>query len=442
MKYILVLVLTCCALVGFGQDSLNMERLAQWDPVGYPTNPGGVQYNDLWGWVAPTGEEYAILGNSDSILVIDVTECGDPQRVFGYYGGDDPTWRDFKTYGNYAYGVCDGCNEGLHIFDLGALPNGPVEHVLTTTEFFVDIHNIFIDEGSARLYAVYGSSGSTEVRILDLTDPESPTLLASHNLISGNGNHIHDLYVKNDTIYGSHGYEGFYVWDLVDAQNPILLGNVDTGNYNHSSWIDQSGQYAYYAEEVPTGQPMGIIDLTNLGVPNNDIFMVGTFVDQIEPNGSPTPHNPYVRGDYLYISYYEDGTKVYDISNPTSPVLLGYYDTYPSNDGNYTGYEGNWGTYPYLPSGCIISSDITFGLHTLQVDYGLTDTCTPVVDVDEANISSDTYIASNHLMSESLVDDGSTVTFQANFSVTLEPGFEVKAGADFEAKIDNCVSTN
>jgi len=58
------------------------------------------------------------------------------------------------------------------------------------------------------------------------------------------------------------------------------------------------------------------------------------------------------------MSYYVDGTRILDISDPVNPVEVGFYDT-----SDLTGlYDGNWGTYAYLPSGYIISSDRQNGL--------------------------------------------------------------------------------
>jgi hypothetical protein len=57
-----------------------------------------------------------------------------------------------------------------------------------------------------------------------------------------------------------------------------------------------------------------------------------------------------------------DGTRVLDISDPTNPVEVGYFDT-----SDLTGlYDGNWGTYAYLPSGYIISSDRNNGLFIFE----------------------------------------------------------------------------
>ncbi len=357
----------------YGQSSLNMNLAGQYDPPNMPSTSSGVTYNDVWGYTADDGSEYAILGNVDSILVIDVSICDSPQRVFGFAGGDRSIWRDFKTYQNYLYAVCDNCTEGLQIFDMSGLPNGNVSHVLSTRAFFDDAHNIFIDTTTQKLYAA-GSNGAIEgLTVLDISNPTNPTLIDDIEFDDEIGMpsanfYVHDVFVQNDTAYCSHGNTGFYVWDLTDLSSIDLLGSYDSPGYNHSSWIDGTGRYSYYAEEVPRGRPMAVIDLENLGHPIQDIQLLTTFKDPISTvENDVTPHNPFVHNDTLYISYYEDGIKVYDLINPESPTLVAYYDTFADNGMTYTGYDGNWGTYPFLPSGCILASDIEYGLNTLEL---------------------------------------------------------------------------
>ncbi len=370
----IIIVLISFALVpkfSSAQDSLNMVRVGHWDPSGMVSYAGNT-YNDIWGYTTPTGEEYAIIGNVDSILVVDITDCSNPTRVYGYDGGNTTIWRDIKTFGTYAYSVCDNCTEGLHIFDMSALPSGSVQHELTTTAFFDKAHNIYIDTATQKLYAVGTNTVDEGFVILDLSvSPEDPTLIAELELDDEIGwpsanFYIHDVYVRNDTAYASHGNQGYYIWDLTDLNNIEVLGDFDAGGYNHSSWTTQDGSYAYFAEEVPTGRPMHVIDLANLGDPILDIQSVGTFQHSLGTSGGSTPHNPFIVNDTLYISYYHDGLKAYDLSNPSSPVLVGYYDTYPNNGGTYSGYEGAWGTYPFFDSGCICVSDVEHGLNIIK----------------------------------------------------------------------------
>jgi len=150
VKYTCFLFCFSFSMMGWSQDSLNMVKVGQWNPTGMPIY-SGVTYNDVWGYTTSTGEEYAIIGNVDSILIVDITDCHNPVRVFGYEGGSTVIWRDFKTYGDYVYGVCDSCDEGLHIFNMSALPGGAITHELTTTAFFDRAHNIWIDEAKSKL---------------------------------------------------------------------------------------------------------------------------------------------------------------------------------------------------------------------------------------------------------------------------------------------------
>lgn len=364
-RYLLSLILCGICFHLSAQDSLNMTRLGQWDPAGMPSI-SGLTYNDVWGYTAPTGEEYAIIGNVDSIIILDVTQCDDPQRIFAYDGGNRTIWRDFKTYNGYAYGVCDNCSEGLHVFDLTALPGGPVTHALSTTSFFTKAHNIFIDTATAKLYAVGSNTVTEGFVILDISTPASPTLFKNIKLDTVAGQpfdnfYVHDVFVQNDTAWASHGYQGYYIWDLTNINNVNIIASYDSGDYNHSSWRNSTGQYIYYAEEVPKGLPMSVLEYPSMS-------LVGTFSDPISAIESDiTPHNPYVHEDTLYISYYEDGLKAYDLSNPASPTLVGYYDMYPDNGDTYCCYDGNWGTYPFFDSGCLLASDTEHGLNTLKM---------------------------------------------------------------------------
>tara|TARA_B100001029_G_C14753465_1_gene282065 strand:- start:96 stop:599 length:504 start_codon:yes stop_codon:yes gene_type:complete len=75
-------------------------------------------------------------------------------------------------------------------------------------------------------------------------------------------------------------------------------------------------------------------------------------------------HNGIIKGDYLYVAYYHDGLRVFDISNPSNPIQINYYDTYLPSD--HISYRGAWGVYPYLNSGNILVSDMQTGLYVLK----------------------------------------------------------------------------
>ena len=76
-------------------------------------------------------------------------------------------------------------------------------------------------------------------------------------------------------------------------------------------------------------------------------------------------HNGIIKDDLLYIAYYHDGLRVFDISNPSNPIQVNSYDTYLPN--NHISYRGAWGVYPYLSSGNILVSDMQSGLYVFEL---------------------------------------------------------------------------
>lgn len=393
MKYLVSFLLIFTYTISLAQSD-NMTLMHQYNPP----KPiyAGVKFNDVWGFTS-ANNEYALIGTATSIDIMRVNSCNNPvvvdtisSNASGAPGsGESVIWRDIKTYGSYAYAVCDGCNEGMKIIDLSDVDNGNVSHSVISNDFS-SAHNIYIDELNAKLYVCGGNFGNgIDLLIYDLSSPAVPSLCKRINFNDPDGAggnpplsttdfYIHDLYVENNIAYCSHGYTGMYVWDLSGLDCSTGIDNYSIANeadvksystgagptgYNHSSW--KSADRIYLAEEVPTGRPMIVLQETE-----TDLVFKSTFNSKLVSSASnlPTPHNPFVHNDLLYISYYEDGIQVFDISNPDSPTPHAFFDTYSlNNSGNYSGTEGNWGVYPFFNSGCIIANDVTFGTHFLML---------------------------------------------------------------------------
>ena len=418
----------------FSQATLNMETLGSFDNT-------IDEWSDIWGYVDEEGHEYAISGTEDSIYFIDVTDCSNPEVIF-QYNGNTQIWRDFKVYQDYAYSVCDvtGCNEGLRIFDLSPLPGGSITLAEEHTTWFTRAHNIFIDEENGRLYAcdITKSGSKKDLVILDIaTDPENPILLYEGSL---GGGYLHDLNVKDNIIYGSYfSGDALRIYDANDPSNIFLIEDLGGMDGAHASWNDAEEQWAYLIEEK-ANHTINVIDMTNLDDPNNDIEIVNQIWDPLESDDGLIAHNLFVLNDYLYMSHYEDGVKVYDITDRENPVIAGYNDIYPQNGTTYSGFKGTWGMYPFLPSGCLLASDSTNGVVTMQMDWTIADTCTPVVEITTPQPGG-IYSASNHLTSNVVLNTSTPTIYQGVLSVELLPGFDSRT-FEFEAKIDACVPNN
>jgi choice-of-anchor B domain-containing protein len=343
------------------QVSQNMTLVGNWNPGNFPTS-GSLMYNDIWGYADCAGNEYAIMGGAAFYHFIDITNPSNPVEVTSIAGGNTTIWRDMKTYSKYAYGVCDSCNEGLSVFDLGDLPNS-VTMVGQYTSSFTRAHNIYIDEDSARLYAVGTNTQGSGIIVFDLAaDPANPPEIARMNLPGG---YIHDMMVRGNIGYAHSGNSGMYVYDFTNLSSVITLGSL-TGytpsGYNHAGWPTENNQGYVFADETHNRdlKYCDISDLSNMSITN--LFRSELLAPAV--TGS-VAHNPFIRDDYAIVSYYHDGLQIFDISDPANIVQTAWYDTY-TNHSNYSGFSGNWGAYPFLPSGNILASDEFTGLYILN----------------------------------------------------------------------------
>jgi hypothetical protein len=141
-----------------------------------------------------------------------------------------------------------------------------------------------------------------------------------------------------------------------DKSNPETILTHQTGGVmTHDCAVTYDENYLITADETSGGH-VKIWDISDY----DNINLVSEYMTH--PDHSV--HNVYIRPEtnLVIMSYYVDGTRVLDISDPVNPVEVGYFDT-----SDWTGlYDGNWGTYAYLPSGYIISSDRANGMFIFE----------------------------------------------------------------------------
>lgn len=366
MKIFLFYILLINSFSSFSQDSLNMEVLFHWDDSTITSyqNWGNMaqQYNEIWGYYDSTkNREYAIIGSAEGTYIWDVTNT-DSSFLADYELGYDTAdiHRDFKIYKNYLYGVADEGFSSLQIFDMSYLPDS-VHKVYDSQEFVIRSHNCYIDEGRLYLCSPDYLGGITGLRILDIaTNPEKPRLLKDYDINLGSGNMLlHDLFVRDSIAYCSYGHDGLFVLDVSDLNNISTLGSITSysdQDYNHSSWLSDDNRTLYFVDEKH-GKRIKAFDVTD--------FSNMEELSLFESNPGAMPHNVFVKGDKLYVSYYHDGVWVFDVSDRKNPTTIAYYDTFVEPDG-YDSYQGSWGVYPYLPSGNILVSDFANGLFVLS----------------------------------------------------------------------------
>jgi choice-of-anchor B domain-containing protein len=351
--------------------------------------------NDIWGFVdLNDNREYAILGVDNGTVVFDVTDPAAPVEV-GAIPGQSSVWRDVKVYQYfdatsqrykaYAY-VTTEASEGLQIIDLSNLPQ-TVTLANTLTDF-LSAHNVYVanvdyatglanEVAPARLYIAGANVDGGAFRVFSLADPTNPTLMVAAP--SGAG-YMHDvtsmIITDNRTQQCANGHNPCEVlvdydenavdlWDVTDPGNPVKLSSTGypSSGYVHSGWWSRNRDFVFVQDELDEQQhglntTLRVLDISDLTQP----VLAGQYVGPTKA----IDHNGFALGDRYYMSNYRRGLTVLDISDPANPAEVGFFDTFPVPADNTANFDGAWGTYPYLPSGNILISDIQNGLFVVK----------------------------------------------------------------------------
>jgi len=319
-------------------------------------------YSALWGYTAPNGREYAILGTQVGTSFIDITDSANIREVDSVKGLNSG-WREMKTYSHYAYIVSEATNSGLQIVDLQYLPDSV--RLVKTWNYAGYTKTHSISQSGHYLYLNGGNSATNGgITVLDVIDPENPVKMGQWTTL-----YVHDCRVLNDTIWASNIYTG--QTSIINATNKSSLEFIRTWRSyptsevsSHNSAFSADRKYLYTTNEISS--PNGKLNIWNVEDINNI-----TFIGEWQPTGITTAivHNIETYGDFAVIAHYRAGIRILNISNPEVPVEVAWYDTYPSS--NSASYSGCWGVYKF-PSGKIIGSDMSSGLFVIKTNFPLT----------------------------------------------------------------------
>jgi choice-of-anchor B domain-containing protein len=354
--------------------------------------------NDIWGHVDLNDmREYAIIGLQRGIAVLDVSDPELP-TVVGSISGQSTTWRDIKVlqyydettkrFKAYAYSGGDNISEGLSVVDLSMLPNS----ISLVRRNLIDAqsHNVYVSNvnyttnsalnGQAPLLHVTGSNNFGGAwRTYTLSTPSAPET-AYRNSSAQRSNYTHDAssLLINDSraqtdcrldsgascnVILDFNESEVRLWEHNNPEEATQLSQFTYPNldYVHSGWWSEDKQYIFVHDELDErsfalNTTLNVFDISDLRSPQ--------LVETWRGPTQATDHNGFVKGNKYYMSNYERGVTILDISDPTALSEIAYFDTFGAS--NNASFNGVWGVYPFLPSGHILVSDIRGGLYILK----------------------------------------------------------------------------
>jgi len=193
-----------------------------------------------------------------------------------------------------------------------------------------------------------------DFRLIDITDPANPFQVSSWwvQLAGGpfaaqgcdpDGNFGHGAEPSADgtAVYLAYWDSGYIKLDLTDPETPVFAGRTvypaNADGDGHSSNYDDARQLLFTADEdfcktsgpgIETGY--GYLRIYDYSDPDSPV-QIGSFRTPsslglgAQGSGDYTIHNPFVVGTDVYLSWYSDGVRVVDASDPEEPKEVAYF---------------------------------------------------------------------------------------------------------------------
>lgn len=369
-----------------------------------------LKYADIW-----ADGDIAVMGtyNCRGAFIFDVSNPDAPTLSNWYNPSPNQSFLEAIVIGNRGYfgsggqgPVSPSTGDGVHIVDL----TNPASPVLlgkvnsTSGNGFNGIHEMVVFDQGGRRYLIENYNGfSTKLlKVIDVTDPATPVFI--RDLDPTEISWVHAVHIRGNRMYTSgwgtssvRGRTEIYDISNLATQAPTLLGyiedasaSVTAGNNMHSSWTSEDGNYLYSAREVTNsnGASPGDVRVYDVSNPGTPLLVDRVTMSDLDLN-AVTPHNPVVMGNNLYVSWYQAGVQVFDISTPDDLKRVGQYDTYPApfrvdpsvkskaladepwdiicgrdslQNSLPTTYNGTWAVFPFLGADKVLIGEMKDGL--------------------------------------------------------------------------------
>ena len=399
--------------------------------VGHLAPPQDGGYGDVWAY-----KDVAYLGDlrqgdcqpANGIWAIDLGNPAKPRALgaFAKFPGSDgeDVWvgsiktRAFK--GDLAAVGVQRCSRqasgfaGMALYDV-TNPAKPKELGRLATGVVSGVHELgVVQRPDGRVLALaavpysFNLSGGRQgdLRIIDITDPRRPRELANWDVRRDGPeatrgqlaarrdvfDHSAWPFDKGNKVYASFWAAGVQFLDISDPASPRLIGQTtyrpeDGYRGAHSGWFNEDETLFIQNDEAM--QPVGsgsraswtfqrVFDTSSLERPK----LLSTFATEsavpgsdgkVATDGIYSVHNAVIKGDRSYASWYSDGVRVVDLSDPGHPVEVAWFVPPPSSPRQTaaTAQSGRrdmpvvWGVFPW--KNLVLASDMNSGLWVFRV---------------------------------------------------------------------------
>ena len=354
-------------------------------------NPEGTSAEDVVVYTAP----YGPLAGRD-IAASGIQWCGggryDPDAIRGLMLWDvtDPT--SPVELGFLSTGCC---TRGVHEFEVASRTD-----LRRTFAYATVPAGSYPDSQTPS--GLRDAAGKGDFRLIDITNPATPFEVSTWKVQQAggpfaaqgcdpDGNYGHGAEPSEDgkLAFVSYWDSGFVRLDLTNPASPVYAGRAvyqpDEDGDAHSAVYDEARKLLFSADEdfckasgASIEKGFGYLRVWDFSGAGN-ATQIGEYrtprslgADD-QGAGDFVIHNNVLVGDTVYSSWYTDGVRVIDVSDPTSPEEVAYFvppatenPVKPSQRGVLTNTTQVWGVVVDEATGLVYASDMNSGLWILR----------------------------------------------------------------------------
>ncbi|MBZ5721317.1 MAG: hypothetical protein LAO03_13140 [Acidobacteriia bacterium] len=354
----LVLALLVVGLLASAHaQGIHTTLRAQADPY-----KGNQSYAGVWG-----DGHYAYIGSErrNGVLIYDITNPSAPVLASYYAPSNSLDMEDIKVANGIGY-FASNMGFGLHIVNVSDPTNPQLLSTITSANGGYDnTHKIAVWNNF--VFIPQNLVAPAIIKVFDVSNPSLPVLKTTFTATDPMW--VNDITIQDNGAGSVRLYTAGWggkcdIWDITNiaTQAPVLLGSFSAGIDGSSSSATANGNYLAYTRKTTDGTSE--VKIYNISNPAN-VTVASTLTMTALGIDAVAPHDPKIMGNLLYVSWFQAGTLIFDITNPASPVLIGSYDTWPGAV-TPTQLSGNWGVYPYLGQDRVLLSDRNTGLYIID----------------------------------------------------------------------------
>jgi hypothetical protein len=306
---------------------------------------------------------------------------------------------------------CDGGFRGFGLYDVSD-PANPTELALVPTLSPFGVHELWLEVRANRAYvftaanfAEFATNGQeTDFMVFDVSDPRNPERISEWGIgaekgigiFDGGLNFVHSVIGDGRHAYLSYWDQGTVILDLRDPARPSYVGQTQFGDIEegnaHSAALAQGGNILIQTDEdfdvapqydddgnLVTEQAWGYPRWFDISDRSNPVQIATFELPTTRQHPAPGPndytvHDPKVRGNTAFFSWYAEGVVAVDfagVRNGRQPGMVAQWRT-PTPNPSAPGVDHPWGDDPQvwgvaLDGNLILASDMNSGLYVLQL---------------------------------------------------------------------------